>query len=216
MQISGLNPSSQFGADDVLAIEINGVTYKLTGATLAAALKTLGNFVKSTGDTMTGTLSIMAANGNQLMLSQESSSGAKVYVLTLTDSAKAQLRFRAYAPGGSNFEDFMLPDTTPDITVNRGYDIYTGKNPPVIYRDYSFSETLAANAVLHKRVDSSGIAVSGYTPIGALAIQTTTNVLSSTVMANIYNGTQAFLHITNGGVQQTITGTVRVAYVKNT
>lgn len=42
MQISGLNESLQFGADDVLAIEINGVTYKLTGATLATALRTIG------------------------------------------------------------------------------------------------------------------------------------------------------------------------------
>lgn len=44
MQISGLNPSSRFGADDVLAIEINGVTYKLTGAVLADALRTIGDY----------------------------------------------------------------------------------------------------------------------------------------------------------------------------
>jgi hypothetical protein len=44
MQISGLNPSAQFGADDVLAIEINGVTYKLTGAVLADALRTIGDY----------------------------------------------------------------------------------------------------------------------------------------------------------------------------
>lgn len=44
MQISDLNQSLQFGADDVLAIEINGVTYKLTGATLAASIRPmLGN-----------------------------------------------------------------------------------------------------------------------------------------------------------------------------
>lgn len=45
MQISDLNQSLQFGADDVLAIEINDVTYKLTGANLATALKTLGNYI---------------------------------------------------------------------------------------------------------------------------------------------------------------------------
>lgn len=34
MQISGLNPLTQIGADDVVAIEVNGVTYKTTARTL--------------------------------------------------------------------------------------------------------------------------------------------------------------------------------------
>ena len=42
MQISQLPASSSFSSSDVLAIEINGVTYKLTGATLAAALQSIG------------------------------------------------------------------------------------------------------------------------------------------------------------------------------
>jgi len=45
MQISGLPVSTAFGASDVLAIEINGVTYKITGATLAAALQSMGDYV---------------------------------------------------------------------------------------------------------------------------------------------------------------------------
>jgi hypothetical protein len=45
MQITGLPASSAFGASDVLAIEINGVTYKITGATLAAALQSMGDYV---------------------------------------------------------------------------------------------------------------------------------------------------------------------------
>ena len=45
MQISGLPVSTAFGAADVLAIEINGVTYKITGATLAAALQSMGDYV---------------------------------------------------------------------------------------------------------------------------------------------------------------------------
>ena len=45
MQISQLYPSNAFSNDDVLAIEINGVTYKLTGATLAAALQSIGDYV---------------------------------------------------------------------------------------------------------------------------------------------------------------------------
>ena len=216
MQISQLPASNSFSSSDVIAVEINDVTYKLTGATLATALKTLGNYVSKTGDTMTGALSLAVSSATQMILSQGDNSGATVNLIAQTNSATSQLRFREYAPGGTLFEDYRLPSAESSLSASAGYDIYTSKNPPVIYRDYSFSETLAANAVLHKRVDSSGIAVSGYTPIGALVIQTTTNILSSTVMANIYNGTQAFLHITNGGAQQTITGTVRVAYVKNT
>ena len=45
MQISGLPVSTAFGAADVLAIEINGVTYKITGATIAAALQIMGDYV---------------------------------------------------------------------------------------------------------------------------------------------------------------------------
>ena len=58
MQISQLPESNNFTSDDVIAIEIDGVTYKLTGSTLATALKTLGGYVSKTGDTMTGQLTI--------------------------------------------------------------------------------------------------------------------------------------------------------------
>lgn len=47
MQISQLPASNSFSSSDVIAIEINGVTYKLTGATLAAALKTIGSYAKT-------------------------------------------------------------------------------------------------------------------------------------------------------------------------
>ena len=47
MQISGLSAASTFGSTDVLAIEVGGVTYKLTGATLAAALKSIGSYLDS-------------------------------------------------------------------------------------------------------------------------------------------------------------------------
>lgn len=45
MQISNLPASNSFSSTDVLPIEINGVTYKVTGATLAAALQALGNYL---------------------------------------------------------------------------------------------------------------------------------------------------------------------------
>ena len=52
MQISGLSASNTFSATDVLAIEVNvngtNKTYKLTGATLAAALASIGSYLKTT------------------------------------------------------------------------------------------------------------------------------------------------------------------------
>ena len=52
MQISGLSASNTFSATDVLAIEVNvngtNKTYKLTGATLATALASIGSYLKAT------------------------------------------------------------------------------------------------------------------------------------------------------------------------
>lgn len=52
MQISGLSASNSFSATDVLAIEVNvngtNKTYKLTGATLATALASIGSYLKTT------------------------------------------------------------------------------------------------------------------------------------------------------------------------
>jgi hypothetical protein len=47
IQISGLPTSNTFADTDVIAIEVDGVTYKVTGAVLAAALRTIGSFVSS-------------------------------------------------------------------------------------------------------------------------------------------------------------------------
>ena len=70
MQISGLNASGSFSATDILAIEVNvnGVekTYKLTGATLAAALASIGSYLKTTDVvnslTSTSTTTPLSAN----------------------------------------------------------------------------------------------------------------------------------------------------------
>lgn len=45
MQITGLPQTGNFTGTDVLAIEINGVTYKLDGATLATAIASIGSLV---------------------------------------------------------------------------------------------------------------------------------------------------------------------------
>ena len=75
MQISGLPASGAFTSTDVLAIDVeeNGVkkTYKLTGATLAAALAGIGNYL-TTGDVVNNLTStatdkpLSAAQGKDL------------------------------------------------------------------------------------------------------------------------------------------------------
>ena len=45
IQISGLNSKSTFDSTDVIAIESNGVTYKVSGAVLSASLKRLGEYL---------------------------------------------------------------------------------------------------------------------------------------------------------------------------
>lgn len=207
---------------DELPVGRDGEAGKVDLATLEEALRTLGHYLQSTGDIMTGMLTVEKSDGMQIMLSQGESSGessgenSKVCIIALCDSTRSQLRFRAYAPGGSSYEDFVLPATPSDTSANRGYDIYTGKNPPVIYRDYSFNETVEVGSQLHKRIDSDGIAISGYTIIGTHVKMTSANLLACTVTANTYNDGQLFLHIINQATSSAITGTVRVAYLKNT
>ena len=75
MQISGLSASNTFSATDVLAIEVNengtNKTYKLTGATLATALASIGSYLKTTDvvDNLTSTATdkpLSAAQGKAL------------------------------------------------------------------------------------------------------------------------------------------------------
>ena len=75
MQISGLTASNTFSATDVLAIEVNengtNKTYKLTGATLATALASIGSYLKTTDvvDNLTSTVTdqpLSAAQGKAL------------------------------------------------------------------------------------------------------------------------------------------------------
>lgn len=67
MQITGLPHTGNFTGTDVLAIEINGVTYKLDGATLATAIASIGSLVtgvkgNNEGTYRTGNVNITPAN----------------------------------------------------------------------------------------------------------------------------------------------------------
>lgn len=80
MRITNLPASSNFSANDVLAIEISGVTYKLTGATLAEAIKSIGDYV-TTSDVATTTADGLMTSSDKVKLNGIAS-GAQVNTIT--------------------------------------------------------------------------------------------------------------------------------------
>ena len=80
MKITNLPASDSFTSGDVLAIEINGKTYKLTGATLAAALEQVGQYV-TTSDLATTTADGLMSASDKYKLNGIAS-GAQVNSLT--------------------------------------------------------------------------------------------------------------------------------------
>lgn len=80
MRITNLPTSSSFASNDVLAIEVNGVTYKLTGATLAAAVKSIGDYVSS-DDVVTTTTDGLMLSSDKVKLNGIAA-GAQVNTIT--------------------------------------------------------------------------------------------------------------------------------------
>lgn len=80
MRITNLPTSSSFASNDVLAIEVNGVTYKLTGATLAAAVKSIGDYVTS-DDVVTTTTDGLMLSSDKVKLNGIAA-GAQVNTIT--------------------------------------------------------------------------------------------------------------------------------------
>lgn len=170
MQISGLNPSAQFGADDVLAIEINGVTYKLTGATLAAALKTLGGYVSKTGDTMTGQLTIDVPHATPMRFKQTNGGGSQIDMIGFANGTRSQFGIRQYTPDVSHYEDYYIPET-PSVSANANYHIMTTK--PMSASVQSAARTALGNAA---HMIFEGILLTAVNSTGADA-----NIISSSV-----------------------------------
>ena len=127
MQISQLPASNSFSSSDVIAIEINGVTYKLTGATLAAALKTLGNFVQSTGDTMTGQLTIDVPHATPLRFKQTNGGGSQIDMIGFANGTRSLFGIRQYTPDVSHYEDYYIPETPTSVSASATYQIMTTK-----------------------------------------------------------------------------------------
>ena len=94
MQISGLSASNTFSATDVLAIEVNvngtNKTYKLTGATLATALASIGSYLKATDVvnnlTITSTDKPLSANMGKTLNDKIGTLVKKYRIVTTTDS----------------------------------------------------------------------------------------------------------------------------------
>lgn len=170
--------------------------------------------VRSTGGTMTGRL---VTSGVETGFQTQATTGGKDYALRMSIGGSGNrgiflADLNKWLIGVGPNGESLFGVTVPIEYGGTGSTIGASK---IIYRNYSFNETVAAGGQLHKRIDSSGIAISGYTIVGITVVQTSTNILASTVTANSYNGTQLFIHIINQGGQGAITGTVRVSYVAN-
>lgn len=80
MKITQLPASSNFASGDVLAIEISGKTYKLTGATLAAALESIGDYVTTDDMASTSADGLMSASDKRKL--NGIAAGAQVNTIT--------------------------------------------------------------------------------------------------------------------------------------
>lgn len=110
MQISGLNESLQFGADDVLAIEINGVTYKLTGTTLASTLRAIGGALPIANGGTGGTTVKTAGENIGLLRSVTSQ-------ITLTSTEGTFSQITAVKSAGAVYIAFVF---TPTVAKSAG------------------------------------------------------------------------------------------------
>lgn len=122
MQITGLPQSGAFTGTDVLAIEINGVTYKLDGATLATAIVSIGSLVtgvkgNNEGTYRTGNVNITPANVGALAPSDvvnNLTSTSTTAPLSAAQGKELNAKF-----GGAKFYEFVLGSNTPrTITVS--------------------------------------------------------------------------------------------------
>lgn len=128
MQISQLPASSSFSGSDVIAIEINGVTYKLTGSTLATALRTIGGALPvangGTGATSAADAAQNLGQGVELALA----GGATSITLTNT-TGSIQILDSAYFDQ-YRFIDFYFGFQSGFIQCQRfwadGYKTYKG------------------------------------------------------------------------------------------
>lgn len=143
MQISQLPASTIFSSSDVIAIEINGATYKLSGASLATALKTLGNFAKTTGDTMTGTLvfetsEAIREKSTTMDLTVNPSSAIYspgIYAKDKNNVTLGQIDSAQYTNGQTDLRFLIYNyDTAGNRTVLDGLHIYATRDGTITYR----------------------------------------------------------------------------------
>lgn len=143
MQISQLPTSTIFNGSDVIAIEINGVTYKITGANLATALKALGSYVKTTGDTMTGTLvsetseAIREKSTTMDLTVNPSASiySPGIYAKDKNNVTLGQIDSAQYTNGQTDLRLLIYNyDTSGNRTVLDGLHIYATRDGTITYR----------------------------------------------------------------------------------
>lgn len=123
MKITNLPASDSFTSGDVLAIEINGKTYKLTGATLAAALEQVGQYVTASDLATTTADGLMSASDKYKL--NGIASGAQVNSITgVKGNAES-----SYRTGNVNLTPANIGAvSTAAPNVSRGVQLNTGKD----------------------------------------------------------------------------------------
>ena len=147
MRITNLPASSTFASNDVLAIEINGKTYKLTGATLATAIESIGSFVTNS-DVVTTTADGLMLSTDKVKLNGIAA-GAQVNTLTgVKGNAES-----SYRTGNVNLTPAHLGsvaksgDTmTGGITLDTGKDYTTAPSST----DYNAMDTVRDSSSVYR------------------------------------------------------------------
>lgn len=138
MQISGLAASNTFTESDVLAIEVNGVTYKLTGAVLAASVAAIAhcldlNDIANNLTTTAAGYALDARQGKALKdaldeigtienLGNRQNTGSVTLSKAITGYRFVQARVGYYESGFPNFGSLIVPTSNISLTSSTTYD----------------------------------------------------------------------------------------------
>lgn len=208
MQISNLPASNSFSSTDVLPIEINGVTYKVTGATLAAALQTLGNYLttENVANNLTTTAAgsvLDARQGKALADDVGALSSAMTYVVsgnksieTATIPVGAYVRLVGSTISGRSDGIYTVATAIPVDTVIDG--TYFNESAPI--RGGGLN-ALNASMIQYFDYDVKGVNISAgsFSRWGVTDLQPGETSLNKRIGIIVTNTYQAFAALTSDG-----------------
>lgn len=159
MQISGLSASNTFSATDVLAIEVNvngtNKTYKMTGATLATALASIGSYL-TTADvvndlTSTATDKPLSANMGKTLKDLIAQSSAIIDRMQGTGSTFTGVRCCGmFCPGVG----IIIPSVSGRVMTITGVKAYSPTD--YSWHDLTISEYASASNGIQRNIVCTG------------------------------------------------------------